>query len=47
MCSCHNLETTNGLMPAAGDLMMLDRLLSVPGVDVPPVHISGGRHRKA
>ena len=28
-----DLETSNGLMPAAGDLMMLNRLLIVPGVE--------------
>ena len=28
-----DLETSNGLMPAAGELMMLNRLLIVPGVE--------------
>ena len=28
-----DLETSNGLMPAAGELMMLKRLLIVPGVE--------------
>ena len=29
---CADLETSNGLMPAAGELMILNRLLIVPGV---------------
>ena len=28
-----DLETSNGLMPATGGLMMLNRLLIVPGVE--------------
>ena len=28
-----DLETSNGLMPAAGELMILNRLLIVPGVE--------------
>ena len=28
-----DLQTSNGLMPAAGELMMLTRLLIVPGVE--------------
>ena len=28
-----DLETSNGLMLAAGDLMMLNRLLIVPGIE--------------
>ena len=28
-----DVETSNGLMPAAGQLMMLNRLLIVPGVE--------------
>ena len=28
-----DLKTSNGLMPAAGELMMLNRLLLVPGVE--------------
>ena len=28
-----DLETSNGLMPAAGELMMQSRLLIMPGVD--------------
>ena len=28
-----DLETSNGLMPAAGELMMLNRVLIVPGVE--------------
>ena len=28
-----DLETNNGLMPAAGELMMLSRLLIMPGVE--------------
>ena len=28
-----DLETSNGLMPAAGELMMLNRLLIVPGIE--------------
>ena len=35
------LETSNGLMPAARELMMLDRLLIVPGVGHAMLNIGG------
>ena len=33
LCFVVDLETKNGLMPAAGELMMLNRLLIVPGLE--------------
>ena len=35
-----DLETSNGLMPAAGELMMLNRQFIVPGVEHAMLNIS-------
>ena len=36
-----DLETSNSLMPAAGELMMLNRLFIVPGVKFAMLNIGG------